>query len=445
MRYALLLGNSDFEDKTLSKLIAPKADVENLAAVLGDPEIGNFDDVDVELNSTSQQARRKIARFYANKKKDDLLLLYYTGHGVLDLRGNLYLAFRDTEKDLLRGTGIQSSFISEEMDSSRSKRQIMILDSCHSGAFVQGTKGPSERSVGVGSAFKGAGFGRVIMTASDTTQYAWEGEEILGDAKNSLYSHHLIEGIQNGAADLNLDGTITINELHEYVYDQVVESTPHQTPLKWAFKQQGDMVIARSEVPAIEITEAIPESTEDQPEGKKGLLAGRSLLEKGLAATAALILVLWGSFSLINNETPAPPGDAADLQEALNPGAEANVGQIVVAESVQEPAEASYTPVEIPGLASFPAISSENATQLEEVLTTEGYFVSAGELANGDQTLTVLKGADLVTYNLSTPGVLNVFDLDDWLVTDIHRVFTSPDHSMLAVVSFGTGNTPFWL
>jgi uncharacterized caspase-like protein len=75
------------------------------------------------------------------------------------------------------------------MDRSFSKSQVLVLDCCHSGAFAHGTKAAQGVSVGTAEAFEGTGLGRVILTATDSTQYAWDGDEIIGDAPNSLFTH----------------------------------------------------------------------------------------------------------------------------------------------------------------------------------------------------------------------------------------------------------------
>ena len=68
---------------------------------------------------------------------------------------------------------------------------------------------------------------------------------MLGEVENSLFTHYMIEGLRTGAADRDEDGLITIDE-HDYVYEHVLNDTPKQTPGKWAFGQQGDIVIAQS-------------------------------------------------------------------------------------------------------------------------------------------------------------------------------------------------------
>ena len=151
-----------------------------------------------------------------------MLLLYFSGHGVLDDRGQLYLAVKDTERGLLRGTAIGATFIADEMDRSHSRRQVLILDCCHSGAFARGSKGSPGLSVGTAAAFEGTGYARVVMTATDSTQYAWEDDHVIGEADKSVFTHYLVEGLKTGAADANADGWITLDELYDYVHAQVV-------------------------------------------------------------------------------------------------------------------------------------------------------------------------------------------------------------------------------
>ena len=248
-KLALIIGNSEYQDPTLARLVTPNEDVNDLAEVLRAPEIGEFDEVTTLVNEPSANIRLEVESFFAEKKPDDLLVLYFSGHGVRDDQGQLYLAVKDTRHNRLRATAIPAAFITDGMDHSRSRRQVLILDCCHSGAFAQGIKGATGASVGTASAFEGTGYGRVVLTATDSTQYAWEGDEVIGEAENSVFTHYLIEGLRTGAADMDADGRISLDELYDYVYEQVVNKTPKQTPGKSSYKQQGEIVIARNPRP----------------------------------------------------------------------------------------------------------------------------------------------------------------------------------------------------
>ena len=244
MKYALIIGNNQYDDPKLAQLKTPAADSQALAKVLADKDIGSFDQVTPLINKNESEIRRAISGFLTNKKPDDLVLVYFSGHGVLDDRGRLFLSLKDTETTLLKATAIPSTFISDEMDSCRSRRQILILDCCHSGAFARGTKG--EQKAVTEATFEGSGYGRVVMTASDSTQYALEGDQVIRQTDLSLFTHFLLEGLKTGEADTDHDGHISLDEWYDYTYAKVVSETPRQIPHRWSYNQQGDLIIARN-------------------------------------------------------------------------------------------------------------------------------------------------------------------------------------------------------
>src|SRR6185436_16351550 len=91
------------------------------------------------------------------------------------------------------------------------------------------------------TAFEG-GYGRIILTASDSTQFAWKGDKVIGETSISLFTHFLVEGLK-GEADLDGDGRITVDELYDYTFEKVRLATPKQTPSKFSSKQQGEIVL----------------------------------------------------------------------------------------------------------------------------------------------------------------------------------------------------------
>ena len=305
-RTALIIGNSVYDDPTLARLNAPAADVRALAALLSDGEIGQFDSVRTLIDETEATTRRAIAAFYAAAKPDDLLLLYFSGHGVLDDQGRLYLAARDTQHDLPQGSALPAAFITDGMDSSRSRRQVLILDCCHSGAFARGARSAAGAKAVTAATFEGIGYGRAVLTATDSTQYAWEGDAVLGTAEHSVFTQHLIDGLSSGAADGDGDGVITLEELYDYVYSRVVSQTPRQTPRKWSYNQEGALVIARNPRPTAPLAAPLPAELQlslDDP---------RSWVRKGAVQELARLL------------TQSPAGLAAAARAALEKLAQAD-------------------------------------------------------------------------------------------------------------------------
>jgi hypothetical protein len=295
-KLALVIGNSEYHDPGLAQLKSPGLDAYDLAGALRAPEIGAFDEVATLINETEAAVRRAIARFFVNRKPDDLLLLYFSGHGVRDDQGQLHLAVKDTDRALLSATAIPAAFVTGQMDLSRSRRQVLILDCCNSGAFDRAAKsGGAGSSMGTATAFEGLGYGRVVLTASDSTQYAWEGDDVVGEAANSVFTRYLVQGLETGEADIDNDGLIALDEWYDYVYAHVVGETPKQTPGKWSYKQQGDLIIAKNPRPRAPGPVALPQEVRQALESPLAYVregAARELgrllhgSEAGLAAAA---------------------------------------------------------------------------------------------------------------------------------------------------------------
>lgn len=172
-RHALIVAVSEYEDPRLRKLRAPAADARRLAEVLENPEIGAFD-VEVAIDEGEGALRRRIARFFANRRPEDLLLVHFSCHGVKDERGELYLTASDTELgDLLGATGVSSAWLNEQVGRSRSRRVVLFLDCCFSGSFPFGMRARATRSIDVEHHLQGRG--RAVITASNAMEYSYEG------------------------------------------------------------------------------------------------------------------------------------------------------------------------------------------------------------------------------------------------------------------------------
>ena len=246
-KYALLIGNTNY--KNLPTLTTPDDDVKNLTRVLREPKIDGFNQVTPLVDRPINEIMLEVSKLFKDRKPDDLVMQYFSGHGVMDHdRNSLYLATHDTDSELLRATAIPSSFIQDEMDNCGSRQVVLILDCCYSGVLASGAKGALDDTVGTANHFKGNGRGKIILTASDKRKVAWEGNRVIGGIENSLYTHFLIQGLESGEADVDQDDQVSVEELHRYTARKLAE-TGKQTPLmkKWD-DDTSEIIIARNPV-----------------------------------------------------------------------------------------------------------------------------------------------------------------------------------------------------
>ena len=241
-RLALVIATYDYQDPGLRRLTAPAHDAEALAAVLRDPTIAGFE-ITTLINEPLHRVGEAIGDLYRDRRRDDLTLLYFTGHGLKDDDGRLYLAMTNTVRDNLLFTGLPAEQVDQAMERCASRQKVLVLDCCYSGAFPAGRLAKADSAVHTLERFQGRG--RTVLTASDTTQYSFEGEQTHGEAVQSVFTRHLVAGLRDGSADLDGDGDITIDELYSYVHDRVVAEMPQQRPKKQD-NVEGRIVIARN-------------------------------------------------------------------------------------------------------------------------------------------------------------------------------------------------------
>jgi serine/threonine protein phosphatase PrpC len=257
-RLALVVATNTYTDPGLRQLRAPARDAEDLTQVLADPGIGGFA-VTTVIDRPAHQVRLAIDDFLDGRGTGDLLLVYLSCHGLLDGRRRLFFAATDTRKDRLGSTGVEAAWVLDQLEHCRARRQVLILDSCFSGAFAHGAKG--EADLGLKDRFLSQGRGRVVLTASTATEYSFEGDPT--DAAipaGSVFTAALVQGLRTGAADTDRDGHVSVDDAYAYVFDQVQAAGAAQTPQRWLYGAEGQILLARSPAGPTIIPASLPES-----------------------------------------------------------------------------------------------------------------------------------------------------------------------------------------
>jgi uncharacterized caspase-like protein len=243
-RLALVVATAAYKDNAFNQLRAPAQDAADVIDVLAAPSIGGFT-VTSAVDQPEHELRRRIGVFLAERSVNDLTVVYLSCHGVLDGRGRLYFATTDTVKSQLSSTAIDSIWLLDRLDECRARKQVVILDCCFSGAFAR-TKGDTD--LHLDRRLIGAGRGRAVLTASRASEYSYEGAKPPTGARpqGSVFTAAFVDGLRSGYADRDNDGFISVEEAFIYAADKVKAAGNEQTPQRWLYGGEGQIILARS-------------------------------------------------------------------------------------------------------------------------------------------------------------------------------------------------------
>lgn len=140
----ILVGNAAYEDPKLEDLPAVRNNVVDLAKILVDPLLGGLSPevckVFVDLRSDEAWQIEHLAR-----QAEDVLLIYFAGHGLLTEDGRLLLGLTNTKDDYPAYTALQMEHLRGALRSSMAKTRVLILDCCYAERALNGTMGgPAE-------------------------------------------------------------------------------------------------------------------------------------------------------------------------------------------------------------------------------------------------------------------------------------------------------------
>ncbi|MGJ3249626.1 MAG: caspase, EACC1-associated type [Elainellaceae cyanobacterium] len=216
-RVALLVGVSEYGEG-YDALPGTVTDLERMQHVLKNPDMGGFD-VETLLNPNPQPLREAIERFFGGRKKEDVLLFYFSGHGSLDnaTSSQLYLSTHQTRKEskrLVESSAVEAALLHRHLVHSKSQKKIVILDCCFSGAVANLlSKGDDPVNLQQLEAQ-----GTVLLASCNAFEvsYQTKGAAAEVDIAQSLYTRYLVEGIETGAARQGKHEWIFTQDLHEY-------------------------------------------------------------------------------------------------------------------------------------------------------------------------------------------------------------------------------------
>ena len=236
--HALVVGIANYE--AVNRLPASVLnDAQDIARLLCDPSICGYPPENVRLlldaSATRQAILAALNELARRCDAEATVLIYFSGHGGRVESGaqiGEYLLPVDTSYASvaqLAQTAIAGAAFAAAVKALPAQRVVVILDCCHaSGIGLLKSTGQPDFKQGLPESYFDAlkqGRGRVILASSRSTEASY----VMPAARNSLFTQHLLAGMQGGIA--SDDGMIRIFDLFEYIQPRVTGDQPHQHPI----------------------------------------------------------------------------------------------------------------------------------------------------------------------------------------------------------------------
>jgi len=216
--YALIVGIATYNH--MPSLKYTDDDAYQLYAFFKSPEGGALRDDNIKILIDDAATKRTILdeleSLSSRADADDVVILYLSGHG---LEG----AYVPSDFD---GSNHQLPYstILDELDRSLARHKLFITDACHSGSMIAAARTPLTVAIqNFYNAYNTANGGTAIMTSSKQEEVSLE----YGGLRQGVFSHFLIKGLK-GYADSSGDKLLTIEELYQYIYNNVREYTANK-------------------------------------------------------------------------------------------------------------------------------------------------------------------------------------------------------------------------
>ena len=238
-RWAVVVGVSNYR-QGVSNLQYADDDALAVYEFLASPRGGRFAPENMRLlideQATSQTLRDALHVFLSRAKQEDLVVIYFSGHGAsAPARPDIvYLLTHDADPERLASTAFPMHEVQTALKHYIAAERVLILaDACRSGSMLRLPQTVAMRSGEEENELvyrylqelSRSAPGRAVFTASEAREPSREGQQWGGG--HGVFTYHLLEGLRS-KADRDQNGVVTLGEAIEYTQYHVQEDTDSQ-------------------------------------------------------------------------------------------------------------------------------------------------------------------------------------------------------------------------
>lgn len=253
--YILSIGSGHFNDQSFNLNYAEKDANDITELFKNSNHFNSIIEANILGNNVTISNIEKEIEKLKNAGVNDVIIVFFAGHGVLDEQLDYYLSTSEIDFNSPQDGGLLFSNLEDKLSELQCRNKILFIDACHSGEIdkeeieLQTTSETEEGElvmfrngtneveiIGGKSVFELSknifvdlrkNSGVITISSAGGAEFALEGKIW----KNGAFTYTILKGLMEKEADLNGDKKIYINELQEYLFEMVPKLTNGmQTP-----------------------------------------------------------------------------------------------------------------------------------------------------------------------------------------------------------------------
>lgn len=161
---------------------------------------------------------------HAADQADEVLLVYYTGHGLLDRRGRLHLALAGSDPEHPEWSSIPFATLRDELATARAQARVLILDCCFSGRAFEAMSAPAtvvDGQIDINGTYT------IASSPRNETSLAPEGH------RHTAFTSALLTAATQGTG-------LTLDQLYRNI-DHILRRNGHPRPVRRSVNITGNL------------------------------------------------------------------------------------------------------------------------------------------------------------------------------------------------------------